>query len=226
MHLGAPDAPVPLGDVAWRRVWPAVHLPAWPVQPAPAVDARWTTVTQWWNNQYAFLDGDCYDCNKRTSFIEFLHVPRRAKRPLEIAANLHVDELEDRARLAENDWELVDPTTVPGTPEAFRRYVQTSRGEFSCAKPAYVKARPGWISDRTICYLASGHPCVVQSTGAESHLPSSPGLRFFSTVHEAVDALDAVERDYADASRDARDLAEEVFAARVVIPQLLAAAGW
>jgi hypothetical protein len=40
-----------------------------------------------------------------------------------------------------------------------------------------------------------------------------------------VDALAAVEADYAAAGRAARALAEEVFASRVVLPRLLAAAG-
>jgi len=114
---------------------------------------------------------------------------------------------------------------VAGTPEAFQAYVQGSRGEFSCAKPAYVKARSGWVSDRTVCYLASGRPCVVQDTGAQAHLPENAGLRFFRTIDEAAEALRAIEADYTAASRAARTLAEEVFAARVVLPALLAAAG-
>ena len=117
------------------------------------------------------------------------------------------------------------PAEVAGTPEAFRRYVQGSRGELSAAKLAYVKARPGWVSDRTICYLASGRPCVVEATGAERHLPPSPGLRFFRSLDEAADALRAVEADYAAAARAARRLAEEVFSAEVVLPALLARAG-
>ncbi len=81
------------------------------------------------------------------------------------------------------------------------------------------------MSDRTVCYLASGRPCVVQATGAEAHLPASPGLRFFHDVGEAAEALAAVEADYDAAARAARALAEEIFATRVVVPQLLAAAG-
>ncbi len=222
-HLGAPDSPVPLGDVVWHRVWPAVHLASWPVQSAPA--DRWTTVTQWWSREYAFLDGETYDCNKRTSFVDVLALPERVPVTLELAANVHPGETEDRAALARHGWRLVDPAVVAGTPADFRRYVQRSRGEFSCAKPAYVKARPGWISDRTVCYLASGRPCVVQATGAEAHLPATPGLRFFRTLDEAADALHAVEADYGAAARAARALAEEVFATRVVLPRLLAAAG-
>jgi hypothetical protein len=144
---------------------------------------------------------------------------------LELAANLHPGEVDDRKLFTEHGWHLAEPEQVAGTPDAFRHYVQGSRGEFSCAKPAYVKARPGWVSDRTICYLASGRPCVVQATGAEKHLPPSAGLRFFRTLDEAVAALESIEVDYAAAARAARRLAAEVFATDVVLPKLLAAAG-
>lgn len=225
MNLGEPDSPVPLAGVPWRRVWPVVHLPSWPVQPPPGPGARYTTVTQWWNDHYAFLDGDCYDCNKRSGFLPVLPLPQRAGLELEIAANLHPGEAADRALLARHGWRLVEPDRVVGSGPAFRRYVQASRGECSATKPAYVKARAGWISDRTVCYLASGRPCVVEDTGAAPHLPASAGLRFFSTLDEAAEALRAVEADWVQASRAARALAEEVFATRVVLPQLLAAAG-
>jgi hypothetical protein len=81
------------------------------------------------------------------------------------------------------------------------------------------------VSDRTVCYLASGRPCVVEGTGAERHLPPSAGLRFFATTDEAAEAIAAIEGDYATARRAARSLAEEVFSADVVLPGLLRAAG-
>ncbi len=225
MNLGAPDSPIPLDGVPWARVWPTVHLASWPLQPPPPPRARYTTVTQWWNSQYAFLAGETYDCNKRSGFLPLLPLPQRAGVPLEIAANLHADETEDRTLLARHGWRLVDPETVAGSADDFRRYVQGSRGELSATKPAYVKARAGWISDRTVCYLASGRPCVVEATGAEGHLAASAGLKFFTSLDEAVEALRAVEADHAAAGRAARGLAEEVFSTRVVLPGLVAAAG-
>ena len=224
-HLGAPDSPIPLGGVDWIRIWPCVHLEAWPCQGPPAPDAPYTTVTQWWSGQYATLDGEIYDCNKREGFLRILPLAGRTRARLELAANLHPGEVDDRALLARAGWRLVDPATVAGTPEAFRRFVQRSRGEVSTAKPAYVKARSGWVSDRTICYLASGRPCVVEATGAEAHLPASAGLRCFRSLDEAADALARVEADWPAAARAARALAEEVFATRVVLPALLQAAG-
>lgn len=226
MHLGAPDSPIPLHGVPWRGVWPAVHLPAWPARSALPPDAgAYTTVTQWWNNSWAYLGDDAYDCNKRAGFLPILPLPERTGVRIELAANVHPGEVEDRALLARHGWRLRDPHAVAGTPQAFRAYVQGSRGELSAAKPSYVKARAGWISDRTICYLASGRPCIVESTGAEAHLPPSAGLRFFRSLDAAADALAAVEADYAAASHAARALAEEVFATRVAVPALLRAAG-
>ena len=226
MNLGAPDSPVPLHGVPWARVWPAVHLPSWPVQPALAPgQGAYTTVTQWWSNSCAYLGDETYDCNKRAGFLPLMPLPDRAGVRIELAANVHPNELEDRALLAAHHWDLRDPHAVTGTPEQFRAFVQRSRGEISAAKPSYVKARAGWVSDRTICYLASGRPCLVESTGAEAHLPPSAGLRFFRTLDEAVDGARAIEADYAGASRAARALAEEVFATRVTIPVLLRAAG-
>jgi hypothetical protein len=226
MHLGAADSPVPLYGVDWKRVWPAVHLPAWPEQPVLAAGVgAYTTVTQWWSNSAAYLDGELYDCNKRNGFLPIVSLPERTAVRIELAANVHPNEADDRALLARHRWRLLDPNVVTGTPERFRSFVQSSRGELSAAKPAYVKARPGWVSDRTICYLASGRPSVVEATGAEAHLPASEGLRFFRTLDEAVEALHAIEADYAAASRAARRLAEDVFATRVVVPALLRAAG-
>jgi hypothetical protein len=219
--IGRPGCPVPTLGIDWRAIWPMVHLPAWPSQAGRG--SCYTTVTQWWNgnNGYDVVDGELYEHNKRASFLEYIDVPLRCGLAFELAANITPGEIEDRALLSRHRWRLVSPHDVVGSPFDYRRYIQGSRGEFSCAKPSVIKATPGWISDRTLCYLASARPCVVQAAGAERHLPKSLGLQFFSTLEEACDSLRAVECDYARASREARALAEEFFATRVVVPQLL-----
>ena len=58
-----------------------------------------------------------------------------------------------------------------------------------------MKFQNAWISDRTLCYLASGKPVVVQNTGPSSFLPNGEGMFRFATMEEAVDALAAVEVD-------------------------------
>jgi hypothetical protein len=188
---------------------------------------RYTTVTHWWNGNrgYDIIDGELYEHNKRTTFLEYLDLPSRAGLELELAAYITPGEVEDRLALQQHGWRLVEPRRVAGTPWQFRSYVQSSRGEFSCAKPSVLKASPGWVSDRTICYLASGRPCVVQDAGARRHLPDTLGLQSFATQEEAAEALRAAERDRERARRDARMLAEELFSTRVVIPKLIEITG-
>jgi hypothetical protein len=91
----------------------------------------------------------------------------------------------------------------------------------SAAKHAYVKARSGWFSDRSVCYLASGRPVVVQDTGFGDWLPTGDGVLAFSSVEEAADRLERVNAAYDRHSRAAYELAEAVFAHDVVLPDLL-----
>jgi hypothetical protein len=222
-NLGAPDSPVPLHGIDWKRTWPAVYLPEWPGQ--SRTGDSYTTLTHWWCEEAAYLGDECFDCNKRNGFIQFVDLPRHTSARLELAANIHPTERDDIELFRAHGWHLVSPEALAATPGAYRAYVQQSRGEFSCAKPAYVKARSGWISDRTVCYLASGRPCVVQDTGAGALLGPTRGLRTFSTVDEAANALDDTEADYARAAVEARRLAEDVFSTRVTLPRVMTLCG-
>ena len=79
----------------------------------------------------------------------------------------------------------------------------------------------GWISDRTVCYLATGKPAIVQGTGPSRYLPRAEGLFRFESMDEALRALAQVEVDYDRQCRAARALAEEYFDARRVVGQVL-----
>jgi hypothetical protein len=78
-----------------------------------------------------------------------------------------------------------------------------------------------WISDRTLCYLASGKPAVVQHTGASRFLPDAEGLFRFRNLEEAARALSAAQSDYERHGRLARALAEEYFDAHKVVARVL-----
>src|SRR2546425_6223480 len=121
-----------------------------------------------------------------------------------------------RARMEPLGWKIREAWEVSATPDRYRAYIQQSRGEFSCVKPSCVTLANAWISDRTLCYLASGKPAIVQHTGKSHLLPDAEGLFRFRNMDEAVRALSAAESDYARHSRLARELAEEFDARRVV----------
>jgi glycosyltransferase involved in cell wall biosynthesis len=77
------------------------------------------------------------------------------------------------------------------------------------------------VSDRSLCYLASGKPAVVQDTGPSAFLPAGEGLLRFSTVEEAAEALATVDAHYEHHCRAARAIAETHFDAHTVLPDIL-----
>ncbi len=107
------------------------------------------------------------------------------------------------------------------TPDAFRSYVQTSGAEFSVAQGIYVDTNSGWFSDRTVRYLASGRPALVQETGFSRHIPTGQGLLSFRNMEEAIEGAGRIVRDYEHHCSAARRVAEEYFESGRVIRRLL-----
>jgi hypothetical protein len=210
--VGTPDAQFPDCGLTWWHTPPPVHLPSWPVAGPPERDT-FTTVTHWWEGWMSFA-GEEYPNDKRTSFLEFVEVPKLSGVPLELATQLHDED--DQVLLEGNGWRLHDSATVR-TLDSYRDYVRSSRGEFSCAKPSCMRLQNAWVSDRTICYLASGRPAVVQHTGPSRLIDRELGILRFHSPAEAADALRRVDADYAAHASAARELAESTFdGARVV----------
>jgi hypothetical protein len=105
-------------------------------------------------------------------------------------------------------------------------YFRRSRGEFTVAKDQNVRLRSGWFSERDACYLASGKPVVAQDTGFSKILPCGEGLFAFTTMEQAVAAIQAINTDYRRHCKTARAIAEEYFAAPKVAAKLLRDLGY
>jgi hypothetical protein len=210
-------------DRTWLQTTPCVSLEQWPLQPPPNPVARFTTVSHWWADEWVTHEGELFRNDKRAGFLPFLDLPQRTGQSLELALTIgnHEAEMPDRQILAERGWSVRDAWTIVRTPDDYRKYVQRSAGEFSAAKPSAVKLGNGWISDRTVCYLASGRPAVVQYTGPSSTFPHGEGVFRVSTVEEAALALDVIASDYERHSAAARSVAEEHFDATKVVRRVL-----
>ena len=84
-----------------------------------------------------------------------------------------------------------------------------------------MEFRNAWVSSRSVYYLASGKPVVVQDTGPSSYLPDGDGIFRFSSLAQAAAAFDAIESDYQRHCDAARALAEKYFDARRVLEAAL-----
>ena len=219
--VGAKSSQIPDCGLEWLRIRPPVSLDLWPAAFDPAAEA-FTTVSTWWGERdYVGDPKDYYDNTKRTAFFELIDLPRETEQPLEVALFLAESDESDRQALQSRGWRVRHSKEVAGTPEQYRGYVQRSRGEFSWAKPSCVKFQNAWISDRSLCYLASGKPVVVQHTGPSSFLPDGEGMFRFRTPDDAVRAFDAINEDYERQSALARQIAEEFFDADAVVSGML-----
>jgi hypothetical protein len=218
--VGQPGSLIPDVGLQWEYTQPCVALDFWPAAP-PGPDAAFTTISHWSGDEWVEHGGEVYINDKRAGFLPFLDLPQHAPQPLELALCLAPDEDEDRAMLREHGWRLVDAYEVAAGPWDYQRYIQHSFGEFSAVKPSCVRLQNAWVSDRTLCYLASGKPAVVQRTGASRFLPDAEGLFRFETLEEAARALEVVMSDYDRHSRNARALVAEFFDARYVASRVL-----
>lgn len=217
--VGTPHARFPDCGLRWHYTPTAVFLPAWPMTAADAA-APYTTVTHWWGGTFEF-EGATFSNDKGAAFLEYAQLPARTTASLELAVCLGDRQQELRARLEPLGWAVREAWDVSATPEMYQGYIRRSKGEFSCVKPYCPQFVNSWISNRTVSYLASGKPAVIQHTGPSRFLPDAEGLFRFRSIDDAARAFTAVEGDYDRHCRAARALAAEYFDGCRVVSRVL-----
>jgi hypothetical protein len=219
-NIGSPDCPIPTLGLEWRPLPPPVVLEEWPSRASEAIE-RFTTVGAW-RGAFGPVESDGRTFGLKVhEFRKVIELPKLVDLTFEIALDIHPADVKDREALLANGWKLVDPRReVPG-PREYRRYLQQSGGEFSVAQGIYVETRSGWLSDRTVNYLASGKPALVQDTGFSSNYIVGEGLVPFRTLDEAARGAARIEADYETHSAAARGLATEHFDSDKVLTRFL-----
>lgn len=219
-NVGTPACRIPSGGLRWRPTRPPVVLEQWPVARGGARE-RFTTVGTW-RGPYGpvHYEGKTFGL-KVHEFRKILALPRHALQTFEVALDIHPQEDSDRAALLAHGWRLIDARRVAADPGSFRDYVQRSGAEFSAAQGVYVETGSGWFSDRTVRYLASGKPALVQDTGFSRNYPVGEGLLAFSTLEQAVAGSERIAGDYEGHCQAARAVAEKYFDSDVVLSRFL-----
>jgi hypothetical protein len=220
--IGQPGSNLPDLGLPWHYTPPPVALDMWRAAPMPP-GAPFTTVSQWRGGDWMTYGDESYSNAKRDGFLPYLDLPSMTRAPLELALGLggNGEDDEEMNELRSKGWRIRHAAEVTATPWDYQNYLRDSAGEFSCCKPSCVKLQNAWISDRTLCYLASGKPAIVEHTGASRFLPDASGLFRFKTPVEAAGALEKVLSDYPRQCAKARELAEEFFDATKITKRLL-----
>jgi hypothetical protein len=218
-HLGEDGCLVPVERYQWHKTRPPVCVDWWDDAPPPAAGAPLTSVLKW---QHEAKDvqwrGATWHWSKHREFRRFLRVAQRS--PLELELAISSVPAPDLDELHRHGWRT-RPSSSAADPGSYRDFIRSSAGEFTAAKEQYVVPRSGWFSDRSVCYLAAKRPVITQDTGFSTYFPTGEGLFAFSTVDEAVAAIEAVSRDYARHSGRAHEIAAEYFAAERVLADMM-----
>lgn len=222
-NVGTDRCSLPDAGIAWLPTRQPVDVDEWfdaTLPPGP----RFTTVTTWHNKGKDLeYDGQIYYWTKDREYLRFLQLPdyRPGLFELAVGADAESELLLDR----NGWWRPWTSLAISRDMSTYRRYIQSSLGEFTVARDQYVRPRTGWFSDRSACYLAAGRPVITQDTGFGDSLPTGTGLFAFATLNDILAAVDAIQSDYQRHSRAAREIAEEYFSAPRVLASLMERAG-
>jgi hypothetical protein len=216
-RIGATDCLIPDAGYNWVKTVAPVSLTHWDL--TENKDAtHFTCVMQWRGFHDVDYKGVAYG-QKDKEFPKFLKLPQLTLQQFRLALTGSSPE-----NFTEYGWEVVPGWVASKTTDLYQNFIQESRAEFSVAKHGYVAMYGGWFSDRSVCYLASGRPVLVEDTGLIDWLPIGEGVLTFSNLQEAVSGIESINTDYDQHRRAARQIAEEYFATERVLPPLLEAA--
>lgn len=214
INVGRPECLVPTAGIEWISMLPPVSLAHWPAcegQPG----ACFTTIMRWRGFHDVQHEGVNYG-QKDKAFPEYLSLPQRTTQRFRVAL-LGTD----AAALERAGWDIVSGYEATRTPRDYHQFIAESRAEFGVPKHTYAATRSGWISDRSVCYLASARPVLVGDTALPEAFMTGRGLVTFDDLDSAVVGVEALNADYDAHCRAARALAEEHFAADRVMQNFL-----
>lgn len=223
-NINRADCEIPRCGIQWMTTRQPIVLNYWPVTKA-SPSARWTSVCAWRGPFEPVVHQNRRFGLRAHEFRKFMRLPELVSQRFELALEIHPGDWRDADQLHAHGWATVSPRSVAGSPQAYQRYLQNSRGEFMVAKNMYVDTRSGWFSDRSICYLASGRPVVAQETGFSCRYSTGQGLLAFSSLEQAAEQIRSVEEDYDRHSSAARCVAEHFFDSDTVLTKLLQTMG-
>jgi hypothetical protein len=212
-RIGAPDCSIPQNGGPWLKTVPPVFLPEWPEADSEAT--HFTSVMRWQGFKDVTHDGVAYG-QRDKEFPRFFELPKATPQKFCIAQMGIKPEV-----LTAHGWETVHGEVISRTPALYRDFIRDSRAEFSVPKNGYVRMRGGWFSDRSVCYLASGRPVLIEDTGLRDWLPVGEGVVTFSDLAEAANGVERINADYPRHRHAARRIADQFFATDQVLPRFL-----
>lgn len=222
-NIGQPDCRIPLCGLTWHTTRQPVCLNYWPQKKAAATTAGFTTLMNWTAGKKLQYEGETWG-QKDVEFNKIVTMPKVMSSlnfSLVVNQSAGMDQAFSHNDLQQAGWKLPDPETNAGNWLSYQDFINGSKAEFSVAKETYVKARTGWFSCRSACYLAAGRPVITQDTGWSKYITSGKGVFAFTDMQSATAAIKEVVADYHFHSKQARQIAADYFDSNQVLKEML-----
>lgn len=222
-NFASEEVRLPKTEQAWIPLVPPVAGDYWReylgrVEAVPPHRA-WSTVAHWYGYNDLVWEGRTYG-GKRDSLFALRDLPRQTGQVFTIASDLQAG-WEDYDAFLQGGWQLLSSAQACQDVASYLHFLSGSGGEIGVAKGGYVVSRGGWISDRSVIYLALGCPVVLQDTGWPSVVEPRPGFLSFVDASGAAKQVAEISSDRALHCAGARALADSVFSPASALAPLL-----
>ncbi len=223
-NIGNKDCLIPEGGLQWHTTRQPVCLNKWGVSAYPQINKPFFTTLMNWTAGNKFNYNNETWGQKDIEFGKVIQLPQYlfgVQLAMVVSKTGGTDNILQKEQIEKMGWKILDPEENAGNWISYQQFIDRSSGEFSVAKETYVKAKTGWFSCRSACYLAAGRPVITQDTGWSEFIPTGNGLFAFQNMGEAIEAFQQVMKDPAHHAKAARRIAEEYFDSNKVLTCLL-----
>lgn len=223
-NIGSDDCLIPECGIAWHTTRQPVCIDKWKfILPSQKKTPVFTTLMNWAAGKKLVYNNQEWG-QKNVEFNKVIQLPQYLKN-IDLAMVVNqtggTDDTLQKEKIEKIGWKILDPEENAGNWMKYQQFIENSSGEFSVAKETYVKAKTGWFSCRSACYLAAGRPVITQDTGWSKFIPAGNGLFAFQNMDEAVEAFQNVLRNPVHHANAAREIAAEYFDSNKVLTCLL-----
>jgi hypothetical protein len=222
LNIGKEDCRIPQFDYKWLTTKKPICLEHWSASTETGRRFGFTSILNWTERPAFTYENELWG-QKNVEFQKFYHLPSIAQQPFDLIINRGNDQESINAmeNLKDLGWNILSPHDLIANKEDYKRFIQSSYGEFSVTKETYIKSNSGWFSGRSACYLAAGKPVITQDTQWSKYIPAGEGLFACNEIESANNAIKEIASDYARHAQAAKDIAHEYFDSRKVLSDML-----
>ena len=215
-NIGDSDCKIPTLGLNWLPTQQPIYIEFWENNSTNVSNNAFTTILKWSVYKSVEYKGEEYGL-KDIEFLKYIELPKYSIRELEIAT-IGIPPVDNITNFG---WKIKSAPEICSTIQSYKKYIQSSIGEWSVAKNCYVKSNSGWFSERSAAYLASGRPVLLQETGYSKWLPTGNGVLAFENLNEAVEGIENVSNNYEIHCKEARSISIEYFNSEKVLRELI-----